>query len=95
MASEAPTDMGGVTKSAAKKAKSEAEKFFKKKSDPEGQALIEQGDAAMKEGNLAQAVELYNKATAVCQASTADGVKKVKAPKEEKPAAAAEGEKGA
>lgn len=46
----APPAEGGVTKSAAKKAKSEAEKFFKKKSDPEGQALIEQGDAAMKEG---------------------------------------------
>jgi len=80
----APPAEGGVTKSAAKKAKSEAEKFFKKKSDPEGQALIEQGDAAMKEGDLAKAVELYNKATAVCQASTAEGVKKTKAPKEAK-----------
>ncbi len=64
---KAPPAEGGVTKSAAKKAKSEAEKYFKKKSDPEGQALIEQGDAALKENDLARAIELYNKATAVCQ----------------------------
>jgi hypothetical protein len=39
---------GGVTKTAAKNAKSDAQKYYKKKSDPEGLKKIEQGDEAFK-----------------------------------------------
>ncbi len=41
-------EAGGVTKSAAKNAKSDAQKYYKKKSDPEGLKKIEEGDEAFK-----------------------------------------------
>ncbi len=44
----APDAAGGVTKSAAKNAKSDAQKYYKKKSDPEGLKKIEEGDEAFK-----------------------------------------------
>ena len=72
---------GGATKSSAKSAKSDAQKFYKKKPDPEGAKLIEQGEEALKAGDFDKAKALFDKATEVCKSSTAQAEKPKKEPK--------------
>jgi hypothetical protein len=45
---QAPAEPGAVTKTGAKNAKSDAQKYYKKKSDPEGLKKMEEGDEAFK-----------------------------------------------
>ena len=83
---------GGVSKGAAKSAKTDAGKAAKKRPDPEGLKLIEAGDAAMAAKDFAKAVELFEAAKAKCESSTVTAEKKPKepkAPKEPKPPKAA------
>ena len=49
-----------MSKAAAKSAKTDAGKAAKKRPDPEGLKLIEQGDAAMAEKDFAKAIQLFN-----------------------------------
>ena len=84
----ADASAGGATKSSAKSAKSDAQKFYKKKPDPEGAKLIEQGEEALKAGDFDKAKALFDKATEVCKSSTAQAEK----PKKEPKPPAAEGE---
>ena len=80
-----------MSKAAAKSAKTDAGKAAKKRPDPEGVKLIEQGDAAMAEKDFAKAIELFTQAQASCAASTVDVVAKDKKPKAPAdPAASAE-----
>jgi len=78
MADAAP---GGATKSSAKSAKGDAQKYFKKKPDPEGAKLIEQGEEALKASDFNKAKELFDKATELCKNSTAQAEKPKKEPK--------------
>ena len=70
-----------MSKAAAKNAKTDAGKAAKKRPDPEGLKLIEQGDAAMTEKDFAKAVDLFNQAKASCEASCVEVVAKEKKPK--------------
>ena len=80
-----------MSKAAAKSAKTDAGKAAKKRPDPEGLKLIEQGDAAMAEKDFAKAIQLFTQAQACCAASTVDVVAKEKKPKAPAdPAASAE-----
>ena len=45
---QASAEPGAVTKTGAKNAKSDAQKYYKKKSDPEGLKKMEEGDEAFK-----------------------------------------------
>jgi glutaminyl-tRNA synthetase len=60
----------GGTKSAAKNARTDAVKASKKKPDPEGLALLEDGDKAMAEKDFAKATELFVAAREKCESST-------------------------
>ena len=75
-------DTGAVTKSGAKKAGAEANKFAKRRPDPAGLAKIVLGDAAFKEGNFAAAKDFYDEGKTICEKSTLEFDKKPKAPKE-------------
>ena len=77
------------SKSAVKNAKTDASKAAKKRPDPQGLALIEQADAAMGMKELSRALELYQQAKAVCEASSTMAAPKEKRSKEKKPDAAA------
>jgi len=79
---------GEVTKSGAKAAKSDAQKYYKRRNDPAGLAKIEAGEEAMKAGDFAKAKELFDAATEICKSST---VEKTAKPKAEKPEAKAGG----
>eukprot|EP00967_Tisochrysis_lutea_P046577 scaffold56582_cov32-Tisochrysis_lutea.AAC.1 len=72
------------TKSSAKNARAEAVKASKKKADPEGLCLIEQGDAAMADKDFSRAQALFLSAKAACEASTL--VSSTPKPKKEKQA---------
>jgi glutaminyl-tRNA synthetase len=72
------------SKSAAKNARGDAVKASKKKPDPEGLALLEDGDKAMAEKDFAKAVELFVAAKAKCESSTT-AVAAPKAKKEKQP----------
>jgi hypothetical protein len=74
-----------VTKSGAKTAKSDAQKYYKRRNDPAGLAKIEEGDAAFKDGDFAKAKAFYDEATEICKNSTVDKTAKVKVEKEAKP----------
>ena len=50
---------GGVTKSAVKNAKTDAQKAAKKKPDPEGLKLIEASEAALAAKELEKALALF------------------------------------
>ena len=83
---------GAVTKSSVKNAATDAKKAAKKKPDPEGLKLIEQGEAALAAKELEKALALFKEAEAKCKNSTAEAApkeKKEKAPKPEKADAAA------
>ena len=84
-----------MSKAAAKNAKADAGKAAKKKPDPDGLKLIEEGDAAMNEKNFEKAIELFTAAKEKCEASTVAAVAKEKkeAPPAENAAAAADKEK--
>mmetsp|Transcript_58856 Transcript_58856/g.139034 ORF Transcript_58856/g.139034 Transcript_58856/m.139034 type:complete len:703 (+) Transcript_58856:71-2179(+) len=88
MGEEVPS--GGVTKSGAKTAKSDAQKFSKRRPDPAGLAKLEEGDAALKAGDFTAAKALFDQAADICKNSSVTGEKKAKEPKEAKPAADAE-----
>jgi len=81
MADEAPTEAGGVSKTACKKAADDAGKAAKKKPDPEGLALIEQAKEAYAAKDLEKAFALYKEAEEKCKNSTMDAVPKEKKPK--------------
>ncbi|KAJ1492950.1 hypothetical protein T484DRAFT_1769852 [Baffinella frigidus] len=85
MGEEVPS--GGVTKSGAKTAKSDAQKFSKRRPDPAGLAKLEEGDAALKAGDFTAAKALFDQAADICKNSSVTGEKKAKEPKEAKPAA--------
>jgi len=70
MADEAPTEAGGVSKTACKKAADDAGKAAKKKPDPEGLALIEQAKEAYAAKDLEKAFALYKEAEEKCKNST-------------------------
>ena len=90
-ARRASTSTETMSKAGAKSAKTDAGKAAKKRPDPEGVKLIEQGDAAMAEKDFAKAIELFTQAQASCAASTVDVVAKDKKPKAPAdPAASAE-----
>jgi len=72
--------------SQCKKAKTKAEKAFKKKQDPEGRQLLDQAGALMKEKKFEEAIILFKKAEEVCKSSTVEAAKKVKAPAPKKDA---------
>jgi hypothetical protein len=74
-----------VTKSGAKTAKSDAQKYYKRRNDPAGLAKIEEGDAAFKDNDFAKAKAFYDEATEICKNSTVDKTAKVKVEKEPKP----------
>ena len=57
------------------------QKFYKKKPDPEGAKLIEQGEEALKAGDFGKAKGLFDAATELCKASTAQAEKPKKEPK--------------
>ena len=76
MADAAPA---GATKSGVKNAAADAKKAAKKKPDPEGLKLIEQGEAALAAKELDKALALFKEAEAKCKNSTAEA-----APKEKK-----------
>ena len=85
-------DAVGPTKSAAKTAKTDASKVSKKKPDPEGLKLIEEGDKAMEAKDFGKAIELYNAGQKACESSAVQATAKpkpAKEPKESKPNAAA------
>ena len=77
---------GGVTKSGAKKAKAEAEKYYKRKADPGGQTKIEEGEKFFKEGDFDKAKECFDAAVELCKNSTVERTARPKseAPKEQK-----------
>lgn len=70
---------GEVTKSGAKNAKSDAQKYYKRKNDPEGMSKIEAGDEAFKAGDFAKAKQLFDEATEICKNSSVEKTQKVKA----------------
>jgi glutaminyl-tRNA synthetase len=74
-----------VTKSGAKSAKSDAQKYYKRRNDPAGLAKIEEGDVAFKDGDFAKAKALYDEATEICKNSSVEKTAKVKVEKEAKP----------
>ena len=59
-------DEAQMSKAAAKNAKADAGKAAKKKPDPDGLKLIEEGDAAMNEKNFEKAIELFTAAKEKC-----------------------------
>jgi glutaminyl-tRNA synthetase len=71
-----------ATKSSCKKAKTKAEKAFKKKPDPAGKSMIEQADALMKDQKFDDAEAKYKEAETTCSNSTAQKVTK---PNDNKP----------
>ena len=81
---DAPPE-GGVSKSAVKAAKADAGKAAKKKPDPEGLKLIEQGDAALAAKDLEKALALFKEAEAACKNSAVEAVAKEKPKKEAAP----------
>ena len=70
-----------MSKAAAKNAKTDAGKAAKKRPDPDGVKLIEQGDAAMADKDFAKALELFTEAKERCEASSVEVVAKEKKPK--------------
>ena len=70
-----------MSKAAAKNAKTDAGKAAKKRPDPEGLKLIEQGDAAMADKDFAKAIELFTQAKTCCESSSVETVAKEKKPK--------------
>ena len=83
----ADTPAGGATKSGAKTAKADAQKFSKRRPDPVGLAKLEEGDAALKAGDFTAAKALFDQAAEICKTSSVTGEKKAKEPKEVKPVA--------
>ena len=71
-------EAGAVTKSGAKNAKSEAQKYYKRKNDPTGLAKIDEGDVFMKAGDFAKAKECYDVAYDICKNSTVERAAKPK-----------------
>eukprot|EP00966_Prymnesium_polylepis_P155471 3591168-Prymnesium_polylepis.1 len=92
--SSAAADAATMSKSAAKNAKADAGKASKKRPDPEGLKLIEEGDKAFEAKDFEKAVALFTEAKAKCEASTVEAVAKEKKPKAD-PAPAAAAQKGA
>lgn len=64
--------------SQCKKAKTKAEKAFKKKQDVEGKKVIDEGVGLMKEKRFEEAVALFKKAEELCKNSNVQASKKVK-----------------
>lgn len=77
---------GAVTKSGAKKAKAEAEKYYKRKADPGGQAKIEEGETFFKAGDFDKAKACFDAAVELCKSSSVERTARPKseAPKEQK-----------
>mmetsp|Transcript_12012 Transcript_12012/g.28038 ORF Transcript_12012/g.28038 Transcript_12012/m.28038 type:complete len:639 (-) Transcript_12012:27-1943(-) len=80
-------DTGAVTKSGAKNAKADAQKYYKRKNDPAGLAKIEEGDKYMKEGDFGKAKQLFDEAHEICKNSTVERTAKPKGESQPKPAA--------
>ena len=76
---------GGVSKKAVKNALADATKASKKRPDPEGLRLIEQGESAFAAKDLDKALELFKLAEEKCKHSVVDAVAKEKKPKAVKP----------